>query len=321
MILHDPKNIRYFSGYCGEGIAVITPERKVLLVDGRYTIEAQQNTGKFEVVTTSTPYEEISKMGFARIGIEENHLTLRQVKKLEGITTFDISEKVANMRAVKTETELKNLSKAAEIANQALHHITACIQPGITTEKQAALELEFWMRRNGAESVSFDIIVASGERSALPHAVPTDAVIPENGYVLLDYGCKYNGYCSDMTRMIPYGEISTQMQEIHDIVAVAQQAALAVVRAGVSAKEVDEAAREVIKQAGYGEKFVHSTGHGVGLDIHEEPRINSKSEAILQENMVITVEPGIYIEGIGGVRIEDMICVTADGYINFSHEK
>jgi 3-dehydroquinate dehydratase type II len=220
----------------------------------------------------------------------------------------------------KTPYEIENMRTAASIANDAFTYIKEYVSPG-KTERDIALELEFFMRKNGAEGLAFDTIVASGERSANPHAVPSDEKIPTNGYVMLDFGCKVNGCCSDMTRMIACGEISPQMRKIHDIVQEAQTAALSVIREGARASDVDKAARDIINAAGFAENFMHSTGHGVGTVVHEEPRISPKSTAILEEGMVITVEPGIYLEGVGGVRLEDMVVVTKDGCRNLSYGK
>jgi len=189
------------------------------------------------------------------------------------------------------------------------------------TEKELALELEFVMRKNGADSVSFDTILASGERSAMAHATVTEKKIPDNTFVLIDFGCKYKGYCSDMTRMVKIGEPDEKWQRMYDIVKKAQTEALKAVKAGVRASEIDKIARDIIKDSGFGKNFTHSTGHGVGLEIHENPRISKNSDFVLQENMVITVEPGIYVEGLGGIRVEDMVCVKQEGCVNYSIEE
>ena len=187
------------------------------------------------------------------------------------------------------------------------------------TEKEVAAELEYSMKKHGAEGLSFSTIVASGLHSSMPHAIPTDKPIEKGDFVTMDFGCVYEGYCSDMTRTVVVGKADEKQKEIYEIVRRAQQNCLDHLRAGISGQEADGYAREVISDAGYGEYFGHGTGHSVGLVIHEEPRISPLDRTILRENMIETVEPGIYIPGFGGVRIEDMVVITADGYRNYAH--
>lgn len=216
--------------------------------------------------------------------------------------------------------KIESIKKAANIANLAFEHIKSWIKPGMA-EITVADEIERLLLEYGAEGLSFDTIVSCEERAADPHAVPTENLIPENCYLMIDFGCKYNGYCSDMTRMIKFGNPNEKLQEMHEIVEEAQKRGLAAVKAGVTAKEIDLACREYITEKEYGEEFKHTTGHGVGKEVHEPPKISYKSEEVIKEGDVITVEPGIYVEGLGGIRIEDMVVVTKDGYTNLSYGK
>ena len=187
------------------------------------------------------------------------------------------------------------------------------------TEKQVAAHIEFYMRDAGAEGTSFDTIAASGIHSSMPHAVPTDKVLEEGDFLTMDFGCLVNGYCSDMTRTIVYGRADEKQKEIYDVVLQAQMAALHAIKPGMTGKEVDAIARDVIKEAGYGDCFGHSLGHSVGLEIHETPCFSPREESVIELGMVITVEPGIYVEGFGGVRIEDVVVITENGCENITH--
>ena len=320
-LITSPENLRYIANFTGEGAVLITSSGKILFTDGRFTIQAQNECPDFEIIVTNDYVSEIKKLHIFKLFVEKNKMTVSEYTRLKKHLPFtyfaNLSPQLKDMRTIKTDDEIEKIAHSAEIANSGFEHIKSFIKAGMS-EREVALELELYVRKHGAEALSFDIIVASAERAAMAHASITDSLIPNNTYVLLDFGVKYKGYCSDMTRMIKIGKPPEELQKIYEIVKDAQSAALSIVKAGVSTKDVDEAAREVIKNAGYGEQFVHSTGHGVGLNIHEEPRISSKSDAVLEAGMVITIEPGIYIEGIGGVRIEDMILVTKDGYRNFS---
>ena len=200
---------------------------------------------------------------------------------------------------------------------QTFSHILSYIKEGVS-EKELALEIEFFMRKNGAEGVSFDLITISGKNTSLPHGVPSDKKLKKGEFITMDIGCKVNGYCSDMTRTVALGEPSDEMKKVYNIVLQAQLKALKTVKSGITASSVDFAARDLIDKNGFENCFGHATGHGVGLDIHEEPRVSTKSDTVLQSGMIITIEPGIYLQDKFGVRIEDMVMVTDDGCYNFT---
>ena len=225
---------------------------------------------------------------------------------------------VNELRCIKTQEELENIRKAEEIGDRAFEFILGVIKPGMT-ELEVAAELEYHMKRNGAWKTSFDTIVASGFNSSMPHAVPGMKKIEKGDFITMDFGCVYNGYCSDMTRTVVAGRADDRQKKIYYTVLEAQKIALDRIRAGLKGKEIDKAARDYIDAAGYKGCFGHGLGHSVGLYIHEEPRLSVTGETVLQENMIETVEPGIYIPGYGGVRIEDLVVVTKTGHVNFTH--
>ena len=324
IVVTSPENLYYFSGFTGgEGLLVFTPEKKYIIVDGRYTIQAKEQTKDFEVIQYNVlPYKIIADMGFDKIGFEDKTISYNDFKMMSrampAVTTIGVSDELNEYRKVKTEEECKIIRRAEQIGDMAFEHILPFIKPGIT-EREIALELEFFMKKQGASALSFDTIVAVGPRSALPHANLTDTKVEEGKVVLMDYGCVYNGYCSDMTRTVAVGYADDKTKNIYDTVLKAQLTALDTIKAGVANRDVDKAARDIIEDAGYGKTFTHSLGHGVGLEIHEQPNLSPRSEEILKSGNVVSVEPGIYVEGFCGVRIEDVVLVTPDGYENFTH--
>lgn len=236
----------------------------------------------------------------------------------DNIEFCPMSDDINKIRMIKSDEELELIAKAEQIGVDAFKHILSYIKPGVS-EKDIAAELEYFMKKNGAEKTSFDTIVLSGERTALPHGVPGDRIIKNGDFLLMDYGCVYNGYCSDMTRTIMIGKADKKQKEIYNTVLNAQMTGLNVLKAGIGGFSADKAARDVIDEAGYGDYFGHSLGHGVGLQIHELPNLSPKSDIILEENMIVSCEPGIYIYGYGGVRIEDLVCVKKDGIRNLTN--
>lgn len=324
IVITSPENLYYFSGFTGgEGLLVFTQEKKYIIVDGRYTIQAKEQAKGFEVIEYKIlPYKIIADMGFDKIGFEDKTISYNSFKMMSrampAVTTMGVSDELNEYRKVKSEEECKNIRRAEQIGDMAFEHILPFIKTGIT-EREIALELEYFMKKQGASALSFDTIVAVGERSALPHANLTDKKVEEGKVVLMDYGCVYNGYCSDMTRTVAVGYADDKTKNIYDTVLSAQLAAIDAIKAGVYNKEVDKAARDIITNAGYGETFTHSLGHGVGLEIHEQPNLSPRSEDILKKGNIVTVEPGIYVEGFCGVRIEDLVLVTEDGCENFTH--
>lgn len=328
VLISNISNMRYLSGFSGgTGYLLITNREAVIFTDSRYTIQAKEESTTFTVVELKDTYvghimewiekEQIKILGFEGQDVKvSDYLEWKEKFAVEELR--DVGTKIALLRSIKTPEELEKLEEAERIGDKAFSKILEIIKPGMT-ELEVAAYLEFWMKQYGAEGLSFDTIAASGLNSAKPHAVPGRKVIEKGDFLTMDFGCVYEGYCSDMTRTIVVGKASMKQKEIYQIVLDAQLAALDFIQAGKKGWEVDKVARDRIVKAGYGEKFGHGLGHSVGLYIHEEPRLSKKEETILEENMVVTVEPGIYIENFGGVRIEDMVVVTKDGCKNLTH--
>ncbi|MDD4563893.1 MAG: M24 family metallopeptidase [Eubacteriales bacterium] len=221
---------------------------------------------------------------------------------------------------IKNEHEIQSISRSAALGDKCFSHILGFIEPGMS-EKQIAAEIERYLFEHGAEKLAFDTISVSGERSCLPHGEPSDRIVKKGEFLTLDFGAVVDGYCGDMTRTIAIGSVTPLMRKIYDIVLESQLAAIDVIKAGVSCYDADKTARDIIVKAGYGDNFTHGLGHGIGTQVHEEPRLNTKSEEILQKNMAITIEPGIYLPGLFGVRIEDLAIVTDFGIINKVNSK
>lgn len=321
-------NRRYLSGFTGtSGYLLITREAAVLFSDSRYRTQAPMQAPDFVFVEHGPKPEEAIRdkaleLGIRKLAFEDHDLTVAGFRKmseaLSGIELVPAGKLVEAVRMVKDESELAVLKEACAIADRAFEHLLGVLKPGMT-EKEAALELEFFMRREGAAGTSFDTIVASGERSAMPHGTASDRKIGPGELVTFDFGAFYQGYCSDLTRTVVLGPASDRHREIYGIVLEAQQAALDGIRPGMTGREADRIARSVIEKYGYGEYFGHGTGHGIGLEIHEEPRLSMGGEVMLVPGMTVTVEPGIYIPGFGGVRIEDDIVITENGAELLTH--
>ncbi|HXF82113.1 MAG TPA: aminopeptidase P family protein [bacterium] len=321
MLISKPENRRYLSGFTGSaGFALVTPCESLLLVDFRYVEQARAQAAGFEVVTADRQFidtlaEVVAARRLTRIGFEADHLTVKQhaefAQRLTPATLAAI-DGVDRLRWVKDETELAHIARAAAIADDAFQHVLPLLRPG-AVERDIALELEVFMRRHGAEREAFETIVASGPRSALPHGRAADRPLQTGDFVTLDFGATVEGYVSDCTRTVVIGEASAKQREVYEIVRAAHAAALAGIRPGLTGREADALARTVIAQAGYGEAFGHSLGHGVGLAVHEGPTLSPREDAVLAAGHVVTVEPGIYLPGWGGVRIENLVVITADG--------
>jgi Xaa-Pro aminopeptidase len=250
-----------------------------------------------------------------RMTVDEFELLANQVRR-KAITP--LKGFVDQIRRVKDEEEIALLARAEEISDQALAHVLPMIKPGMT-EREIAMELEFQMRRLGASGVSFETIVASGKRSSMPHGVATDKKVEIGDFITMDFGCVYQGYCSDITRTIALGKVDEKQETVYNLVRKAQEDALQAIKAGVTGSEIQAVAQNVFQDAGYGSFFGHGLGHSVGLEIHEEPRFSPKADEVIPENTVITVEPGLYLPNWGGVRIEDLVVVKKDGCINLTH--
>ena len=327
LLITSQYNLRYITEFTGSaGLALITQEKAFFVTDFRYTEQASAQVKEFEVVQAKTnlleEVTEISKsLGLKSVAFEQDYVTFalytQYAEKLEA-ELKPASGLIEKIRMIKTPEEVEVLKAAAKIADDAFEHICTFIKPGMA-EVEVSNELEFFMRKQGATSSSFDIIVASGSRSALPHGVATDKKIEEGDMITLDFGALYNGYISDITRTIAVGEPSDKMKEIYQVVLDSQVLALQNIKPGMTGIEADAIARDHIKSKGYGEAFGHSTGHGIGLEVHEAPGLSFKSQTVLEPGMAVTVEPGIYLPGIGGVRIEDDILITESGNERLTH--
>jgi len=327
LLITSPYNRRYASNFTGTaGTVLISRNKAMFITDFRYVEQASKQCKGYEIVQQKgSMTEEIAKqvaaLGINKLGFEQDYVTFATYKEYE--SAFEakltpISGIIEKLRLIKTDSEIKILKEAARIADAAFEHIIEFIQPGLT-ELEVSNELEFFMRKAGATSSSFDTIVASGIRSALPHGVATDKVIEKGDFVTLDFGAYYQGYASDITRTIAVGNPSDELKEIYDIVYEAQKRGVQGLKPGMSGKEGDALTRDYIAEKGFGEYFGHSTGHGIGLEIHEGPNLSIKSNYILEPGMVVTVEPGIYIQGLGGVRIEDDALITDNGNELLTH--
>lgn len=315
-------NWRYISGFRGDaGSLLITAKSAYMFTDSRYIEQAQKEAAGFNAVMTSLDVDEVkaavSREGVKRLAFEKDHVTYSDWEKLkerfEGVELVPASGWVEELRLVKTPEEILCIQKAQDIADDAFALLTNSIHIG-SREIDLALEFEFTMRRMGSDGLAFPIIAVAGERSSLPHGVPIGAEVRDGDFVTFDFGARYEGYCSDETRTFVVGHLDAKHKEIYDIVLEAQLAGLDAVKPGVKGMDVDGAGRKVIDKAGYGQYFGHGIGHGVGLNVHEGPRAGRKSEDVLKPGMIVTVEPGIYIPGFGGCRIEDLVLVTETGH-------
>ncbi|WLR49747.1 Xaa-Pro peptidase family protein [Bacillus tianshenii] len=321
MLITSDKNRRYMTGFTGSaGVVLITEEKSAFVTDFRYMEQANDQVKGYDIVQHKGPIpEEIARlakeMGIKKLGFEQDHMSFSQYRTYEEVVGTDIvpvSGAVEKLRLIKSEEELTIIKDAVKIADKAFEHILTFIRPGVT-ELEVSNELEFFMRKQGASSSSFDIIVASGYRSALPHGVASDKRIESGELVTLDFGAYYKGYASDITRTIAVGEVSDKLKEIYNTVLQAQLLGVEGTKAGITGIQADALTRDYIKEQGYGEYFGHSTGHGIGLDVHEGPSLSFKSDTVLEPGMVVTVEPGIYVPNVGGVRIEDDLVITENG--------
>lgn len=321
LLFSNLSNIRYLTGFTGsEGALILWCDDGCFLTDSRYSTQALSEVSEFNTVEYREKLACISSMfiekGAGRIGFEAGHMTVALYRELsELLPAFElvpISDELDSLRFIKDPDEKQLLGKAAEIASEALLEILGSVKPD-AIERDLALALEFAMRKSGADNKAFDFIIASGARGALPHGKASDKKILSGELVTIDFGSVYQGYNSDETVTLAVGIPDSNQREIYQIVKDAHDKALEAVRPGISFKELDGKARNFIEDKGYGKYFGHGLGHGVGIDIHEKPTISFRSEGVVQEGMVFTIEPGIYIPGWGGVRIEDTVCVTEDG--------
>ena len=325
MIVSNPVNITYLTGIKAEGILLITRKENIFLTDGRYieevhnvlTIDDEVIVYEFKDFTTDE-YENFF-LFCENVGFEEDHVTYSKYKEYMHkykINNLQETEKIIEkQRMIKDEEEIEKIQKACEITDNCFEHLKEFIKVG-KTEEEIAIEIEKYFRLNGAEGISFEPIVASGANSSKPHAVPTDKKIDLGDVVTLDFGCKYKGYCSDMTRTIFVGYIPEAVKEIYDLVLKNQIQTEKELKEGANVKLLSKMVENDFKLNGY--DLIHSLGHGVGLDVHEYPYLNSRNDFLLKDKMVVTNEPGIYIPGKFGVRIEDTVLITKSGCINLT---
>jgi Xaa-Pro aminopeptidase len=326
MIVANLPDVRYLCGFTGSNAALaISQKSATLFTDGRYTAQAAGETFAARVKIVSGPamksaVEWLAKQGSRRCFLDTEHTTVSAFKAIEKYAgpvelkfTMSAGSPVMDLRQRKDSLELAAMREAANLGCDLYYELLQFIQPG-TTENLIAARLEYLARERGAQGMSFETIVASGTRSSLPHGVASVAKVPKRGFVVLDFGVILKGYCSDMTRTVHIGKPLPAQRSAFEAVLAAQEAAVSTVRPGVTCAEVDEAARSVLRRAKLDKWFSHSTGHGVGLEIHEPPRVAASDKTTLETGMVITVEPGVYLPGKFGIRIEDMVAVTATGH-------
>ena len=315
----DRPNLRYLTGFTGTFGILIIGEDEIFATDSRYTERASREVPDLPVEKVKGKWlawlaERLKASGARRVAIGAQTTSVYVFKELErrGVELVPMEGWVESLRRVKDPEEVERIAAAAQLTDQGLRWILGKLRPGMT-EREVALELEMWYRKHGADDVAFDLIVAFGEDSSMPHHVPGDRELREGDLILLDIGAKVDGYCADLTRVVALGRPAPEARAIYELVLKANRAGLEAVRAGITGVEADRAARKVIQDAGYGDHFGHGLGHGVGLEVHEEPRLSPISEDTLEAGMVVTVEPGVYLPGKLGVRIEDLVVVRPDG--------
>ncbi|MEW6172692.1 MAG: Xaa-Pro peptidase family protein [Bacillota bacterium] len=321
-LVTNAENRYYLTGFTGSaGVLLIDGGTTVLMVDGRYVEQARGECPHCEVLEAKRIWPEgiaslVRDRGLRFLGAEAAHVSCESWGKLEaalsGVKLFPVSGLVEKLRLIKEPEEIIRIRKAVRLVDDMFAAYLPALQPGVR-ERDWALDLEFAFRRGGAERAAFDFIVASGRRSALPHGAASEKELKPGELVVIDCGAVVERYCSDFTRTVVLKEAAPWQQRLYEAVLMAQEAAIAAVRPGVAAGDVDRAARSVLTDYGYAEAFSHSTGHGLGLAVHEEPRLAEGVETVLEPGMVVTVEPGVYLPGKGGVRIEDVVAITRDG--------
>ena len=318
----------YGAGYdISEGVAIVTKAGCRYFTDSRYIEAAQKGIQGFEVIETNraNPYNDllnraIADFGVTCLGYEEGYLTVAEFLDYQenlNAKLVPMHGKIAGFRAVKEEWELERMRKAQEITDKAFAEVLPRIKAGMT-EKEVQAELIYCLYKNGGENLSFDPIVVSGPNTSLPHGVAGDRVLQEGDFITLDFGVLWGGYCSDMTRTVALGYATEEMKKVYETVLTAQQAAIDATKAGVLGREIDSVARKIIEDAGYGDFFGHGYGHSLGLEVHESPNCNPKGDVPMAANMVCSAEPGIYLPGKFGVRIEDVVIFTADGCVDIT---
>lgn len=321
LISHSP-NVRYLSGFRGSDTYLLIGEDwQHLITDFRYAEQAVEEARDFKVQLWSDSMTDLiaallAKHSIQRLGIESHILTVERYRyfgrQLKGVKLKPVAGLVEKLRVIKETSEIRSITQAAKLGDKAFKHILSFLKPGVA-EREIALELEFFMRRNGSDSMGFEVIVASGANSARPHALTSDKKLKAGEFVKLDFGATVEGYHSDMTRTVVLGKASETQRRIYSAVLGAQKTVLSRLRVGLSTEKADKLARDFLEKEGLADGFGHNLGHGVGLEVHETPTLGKKSKEKLQAGMVFTVEPGVYLSGFGGVRIEDLVALRKDG--------
>lgn len=323
ILIHKPSNMFYLSGYTGEGLIALGRGFQAIVTDFRYTEQAERQAPGFDVLMIEKGVSHAAlaarvfkEHGVKRVLYEDDQVTVRDFDALKKDIPFAEWKSLGNapetIRRIKDRHELQCIEEACDISCRAFDRLLPFIQPGVT-EKQLQLKLDFLLLELGGEALAFNTIVASGVNGSLPHAIPSDKKIATGEMITFDFGAKKGGYCADMTRTVALGRPTPEMKRIYDTVLLAQETCEAMLAPGKVCREIDAEARRIIDGAGYAGRFGHGLGHSVGIDIHEEPRLSQVCNDLLEENQTITVEPGIYVPGLGGVRIENTCAVTADG--------
>ncbi|MBR2860485.1 MAG: aminopeptidase P family protein [Clostridia bacterium] len=321
-VISNPADIFYLTGFYCVDCLVLYSEDPVLVTDSRYTVASKEASCRAEIVSgdyVQGIIDQAKKQGLTTLGIQEDYLTAADYVKLTeaGFTLIETKGAFTSLRAAKTDEEIEKISAAQKITDKAFENILDFIRPGVT-EKEVRARLEYLMFSYGADGIAFETIVASGANGAKPHAVPSDKVIKEGEFVTLDFGARLNNYDSDMTRTVAVGEVSREMEKIYFAVLEAHKRGAQALKAGVECSYADSCARKYLESVGLGDFFSHSLGHGVGIEIHESPRLSKVSKDILTVGNVVTVEPGVYLEGFCGVRIENMFVITRDGAVDLT---
>jgi Xaa-Pro aminopeptidase len=330
IIISKPENQFYLSGFTGgAGLLFISHEKAIIVTDFRYVEQARSEAPDFEIYElftgNSSPFSMVADLvkeqNISNLVLESHHMTIKNFRELKlqlnEVRIIEISDLIEEMRIVKDRSEIEKIEKAQQITDKTFSHILPYIKPGVK-ELDIACEIEYYMKKNHAKGPAFDTIVVSGIRSSLPHGLPSDKKLALGDFITLDFGAYYDFYCSDMTRTVFIGKPTEKQKRIYNIVLEAQKKAIHKIKPGLLGKNIDEAARTYIEQNGFGRCFGHSLGHGVGIEIHEFPRLSPKGEGELLPGMVVTVEPGIYIQNYGGVRIEDLVVITTEGCRNLT---
>lgn len=326
-IITKKSNIRYFSGFTSEdGILLIHPNARYLITDFRYIEQGEIQCPDFQIIDAAGPKtapfikDTLVSLAAEKVWFEDNVISFRTYSAYNEVLTKGIQlipdqDVISSLRIIKSPEEVNHIREAAALSDKGFLHILDYVRPGVS-ELDLALELEFFLRNNGSEGLAFPIIAASGRNGSLPHAEPCNKKLESGEFITFDFGSKLGGYCSDMTRTVSIGEPDEQLREIYEVTLEAQLSALEIMGAGRTGAEVDKQARDYIQSKGYGEYFGHGLGHGVGLDVHEAPTLSLRGDKVLEPGMVVSCEPGIYLPGKGGVRIEDLVVITDEGFEN-----